>query len=152
MLRQKFADVSSELDSSQRDQLISQSICEQINRALLNTLSGDFLHLNELEIDYNPRHEAFWAVGGIDPPKNVVKSKEGLEWQKDMAKQPYDRLMQYKSQPMLALRHRHQLSPWKSESEYIDMERANKVPLFAYDPRTLGFTTGYQHGTNIPGN
>lgn len=140
-----------DVEPKARERVLSQIIVEQINRVLVNGLSPDFQHLQETEVDYNPRHEAFWSVGGIQPPKSVVKSKEGREWQKDMAKEPVDRLMQYKSVPMLALRHRHQLSAWKNEQEYTNIEFAKKVPHFEYDPRSLGFTTGYQHGTNIAG-
>lgn len=147
---QKYPNAS-ELEPMERERILSQVIVEQINRALINSLSADFNHLHEVEIDYNPRHEAFWSVGGIQPPKNVVKAKEGRKWQKEMAKDPVDRLMQYKSSPMLALRHRLQLPTWKNESQYVDAEQANKVPRYQYDPRTLGFTTGYQHGTNIAG-
>lgn len=140
-----------DLEPKERERILSQIIVEQINRALINGLSADHQHLQEVEIDYNPRHEAFWQVGGIAAPKNVVKSKEGHEWQKDMAKEPVDRLMQYKSEPMLAIRHRLQLPTWKNENEYNDIELAKNVPRLEYDPRSLGFTTGYQHGTNIAG-
>ncbi|XP_075154294.1 mitochondrial ribosomal protein S30 [Haematobia irritans] len=135
----------------ERERAFSQLIVEQINRTLINNLSMDFPHLNELEIDFNPRHEAFWSVGGIEAPKNVVKSKEGQEWQKDSAKDPVDRFMQYKGRPMMALRHRLQLQPWKDESAYTNLELAKQVPRIEYDPRTLGFSTDHQHGTNIPG-
>ncbi|XP_013108083.2 large ribosomal subunit protein mL65 [Stomoxys calcitrans] len=148
--RQKYRNASKH-DPAERERLFSQIIVEQINRALINNLSTEFSHLHEMEIDYSARHEAFWAVGGIEPPKNVVKSKEGQEWQKDLAKEPIDRFMQYKGSPMLVLRHRLQLQPWKNESEYINLELAKKVPRFEFDPRTLGFSTEHQHGTNIPG-
>ncbi|XP_061400054.1 large ribosomal subunit protein mL65 [Musca vetustissima] len=140
-----------EMDEIEREKLFTQIVVEQIHRELANGLAGDFPHLHEVEVDYNPRHEAFWAVGGIEPPKNVVKSKEGREWQKDNAKDPVDRFMQYKSEPILALRHQLQLQPWKSEREYNNLTLAKSVPRFEYDPRTLGYTTGHQHGTNIPG-
>ncbi|XP_037815353.1 28S ribosomal protein S30, mitochondrial [Lucilia sericata] len=148
---QKYPDAS-DLEPKERERILTQVIVEQINRALINGLSADYQHLQEAEIDYNPRHEAFWSVGGIQAPKNIVKAKEGHEWQKHLAKEPVDRLMQYKSEPMLALRHRLQLSSWKTEEESNNIELANKVPRLEFDPRSLGFTTGYQHGTNIAGH
>lgn len=135
----------------ERERILSQTIVEQIHRVLSNNLRTDFPHLREIDVDFNPRHEAFWAVGGIEPPTNVVKSKEGNKWQKDMAKDPIDRYMQYKSNPLLVLKHRLQLQPWKTEAEYNDLAKANEVPRYEHDPRTLGFTTDHQHGTNIPG-
>lgn len=143
---------ASELDPKKRERILTQVIVEQINRVVLNALSGEYQHLQEIEVDYNPRHEAFWVVGGIQPPKNIFKAKRGQEWQKDLAKAPVDRLMQYKSEPMLALRHRLQLPSWKNEAEFNDIELAKKVPRIEFDPRSLGFITGYQHGTNIAGN
>lgn len=128
-----------------------QNIVEQINRTLTLNLLPQHKHLGELEIDYNPRHEGFWCVGGIQPPKNVVKSKEGRKWQKEMAKDEVDRYMQYAARPFLAHRHHLQLAPWKTEAEYTDLEQAKTVPRFPYDPRSLGFTTGYQHGVNLHG-
>uniref|UniRef100_A0A1A9VU90 Uncharacterized protein n=1 Tax=Glossina austeni TaxID=7395 RepID=A0A1A9VU90_GLOAU len=143
--------ISSELDLIERDQLLGQNIVEHINRALINALAADYQHLQEVEVDYNPRHEAFWAVGGIKPPRNVVKSKEGHKWQKEFAKDPVDRLMQYRSSPLLVLRHRFQLAPWKDETEIENPKLAEKLPRYEFDPVTLGFTRSYRHGTNIAG-
>uniref|UniRef100_A0A1I8MAF7 28S ribosomal protein S30, mitochondrial n=1 Tax=Musca domestica TaxID=7370 RepID=A0A1I8MAF7_MUSDO len=144
-------DLNPEMDAVEREKTYTQIIVQQIHRELTNNLAADFPHLHELEVDYKPRHEAFWAVGGIEAPKNVIKSKEGREWQKDSAKDPVDRFMQYKSEPYLALRHQSQLQPWKNENEYTNLTLAKGLPRYEYDPRTLGYITGYQHGTNIPG-
>lgn len=122
---------------------------EQINRIVVNSLSADYPHLNEVEIDVNPRHEAFWSVGEIEPPKNVVKSKEGLPWCKEEANEPIDRLFQYTGQPYLTLRHSKPLKPIITKDWFPDSEN---VPIFKYDPRTLGFIPKYCHLTNIPGN
>lgn len=124
---------------------------EQINRAALQAVSADFTHLNDVEIDYNPRHEAFWAVGGVDPPKSVVKSKEGRDWQKDDAKDSVDCLVQYTGEPYLALRHRQQLPTWKSAEESENLEVAKQLPRYKHDARTLGYSTKYQHAVNVPG-
>ncbi|EDW51524.1 GM22582 [Drosophila sechellia] len=133
----------------ERERILTQIIVEQLNRALLQSLSEEYKHLDELEVDYNPRHEAFWAVGGVDPPKNVQKSKKGREWQKDMANDSVDRLVQYTGAPYLALRHRKQLSPWKTEAESENLELSKQLPRFKHDPRTLGYSTKHQHATNI---
>lgn len=139
------------MEPKERARILTQVIVEQINRSLINSLSAEYQHLQDVDIDYNPRHEAFWSVGGITAPKNVIKAKEGREWQKHLAKEPVDRYMQYKGEPILAIRHRLQLPAWKTEAEYNDFDKAKKVPHLQYDPRSLGFSTGHQHGTNIPG-
>ncbi|XP_017034058.2 large ribosomal subunit protein mL65 [Drosophila kikkawai] len=139
------------LDAVTRERQLTQIIVEQLNRALLQVLSADYAHLNELEVDYNPRHEAFWAVGGVDPPKNVIKSKKGQKWQEEAANEPVDRLVQYTGAPYLSLRHRHQLAPWKTPAESESLELSKQIPRFKHDARTLGYTTKHQHATNVPG-
>ncbi|TDG41441.1 hypothetical protein AWZ03_012142 [Drosophila navojoa] len=138
-------------DGVKREQQLTQIIVELVNRSALQVLSADYGHLNEVEIDYNPRHEAFWAVGGVDPPKNVVKSKEGRPWQKDDAHETCDRLVQYTGAPYLALRHRHQLPTWKTPEESENLTLAQQLPRFKIDARTLGYSTKYQHAVNVPG-
>ncbi|EDX01832.1 39S ribosomal protein S30, mitochondrial [Drosophila yakuba] len=142
---------SAEHSPVERERILTQIIVEQLNRALLQSLSEEYKHLDEVEVDYNPRHEAFWAVGGVDPPKNVQKSKKGREWQKEMANESVDRLVQYTGAPYLALRHRKQLSPWKTEAESENHELSKQLPRFKHDPRTLGYSTKHQHATNVPG-
>ncbi|XP_004518895.1 28S ribosomal protein S30, mitochondrial [Ceratitis capitata] len=139
------------MEPQERESVFASLVVEQVNRTLINGLSSDYMHLQEAEIDYSPRHEAFWSVGGINPPKNVVKSKEGRKWQKEMANEPYDRLMQYSAKPFLAIRQRNQLKPWKSESESTNVGLAKSIPRFNYDPRTLGYVCNHQHVTNVPG-
>ncbi|KAH8386570.1 hypothetical protein KR093_001238 [Drosophila rubida] len=138
-------------DAVQRERQLTLIILEQVNRAVLQALSADFAHLQDVEIDYNPRHEAFWAVGGVDPPKNVVKSKQGNEWQKDQAHDSVDRLVQYTGEPYLALRHRHQLPNWRTAEESNNLTLAKQLPRYKFDARTLGYCTKYQHAVNVPG-
>lgn len=142
---------TSHIEPQEKENIFARLIVEQVNRTLINVLSSDFLHLQESEVDYRPRHEAFWSVGGINPPKNVVKSKSGRKWQKEIANDPYNRLMQYSGKPFLAIRHRNQLTPWKNESESTNVDLAKAIPRFNYDPRTLGFVCSHQHLTSIPG-
>ncbi|XP_016996213.2 large ribosomal subunit protein mL65 [Drosophila takahashii] len=135
----------------ERERLLTQIIVEQLNRTLLQALGEEYKHLAEAEVDYNPRHEAFWAVGGVDPPKNVQQSKKGREWQKEEANESVDRLVQYKGRPYLSLRHRRQLAPWKTPAESENPALSQQLPRFRHDPRTLGYSTGHQHATNVPG-
>ncbi|XP_067642227.1 large ribosomal subunit protein mL65 [Eurosta solidaginis] len=141
----------STLEPQEREKFFAQMIVEQINRTLVNVLSPDFVHLQESDVETTPRHEAFWVVGGINPPKNVVRSKEGRKWQKGMANDPYDRYMQYTGRPYLTIRHRNQLSPWKTEEESTNADLAKTIPRCTYDPRTLGYACNHQHLTSIPG-
>ncbi|KAM8719301.1 hypothetical protein ACLKA7_011934 [Drosophila subpalustris] len=138
-------------DAMTHERQLTQIILEQINRAALQVLSADYAHLQDIEVDYNPRHEAFWAVGGVDPPKNVVKSKEGRKWQKDDAYDSVDRMVQYTGEPYLALRHHHQLPTWKTIEESENLTLAQQLPRYKHDARTLGYSTKHQHAVNVPG-
>ena len=51
--------------------MLSSRFVTQINRTLINGLIADCPHLSEVEMDVDPRHEAFWFVGGIVPPVRV---------------------------------------------------------------------------------
>ena len=104
-----------------------------------------------MDSDVDPRHDAFWFVGGIDPTKKVEKMRAGLKWSKQYAKDPVNRPFQYQSTPLLALRHQHPLKAFE-DIDFNLMTEANKnIPQVTIDPRALGFTTDHRHGTTTPG-
>ncbi|XP_030381539.1 28S ribosomal protein S30, mitochondrial [Scaptodrosophila lebanonensis] len=149
--RNKLTLLDTPPDAVTRELQLTQIILEQLNRVLLQTLIADYAHLHEIEVDYNPRHEAFWVVGGVDPPKNVVKSKQGREWQKEYANDTVDRMVQYTGAPYMALRHHQQLPTWKTAEESENAALAQQLPRFNNDARTLGYPTKYQHAVITPG-
>lgn len=65
----------------------------------MKNVSAKAPHLLESEVDFEPRHEAFWMCGGIEPP---IDKKIWLEPTKtrplktdEEKKQPIDRPFQY---------------------------------------------------------
>ncbi|KAH8273311.1 hypothetical protein KR018_011864, partial [Drosophila ironensis] len=138
-------------DADARERMFTQLVVEQLNRTLVQLLGGQYPHLNETEVDFNPRHEAFWAVGGVEAAKNVVNSKKGRKWQKDEAAGLTDRFVQYSGAPLLSLRHRRQLAPWKAQDDSSNAELREGLPSFKYDARSLGYSTKHQHACNVPG-
>lgn len=81
-----------------KERQLSLKICTDINRILLNTLSPSTKHLSEVEVDVEPRHEAFWFVGGISPPTMLRKAREGSRFykeNKEYIEDPVDRSFQY---------------------------------------------------------
>lgn len=109
-------------------------------------------HLNEVEVDIDPRQEAFWFVGGIEPPELTKRKRKGTAWQKDMADEPINRQFQYVGKPLLALRHTDPLEPLQNgNSVEISTTDLEKIPRFSLDPRTIGYAHDYRHGTTIPG-
>lgn len=48
-----------------------------------------------LQVDFDPRHEAFWFVGGVDVPTSVLKWRRKSKWCKGRLHAPIDRPAQY---------------------------------------------------------
>uniref|UniRef100_A0A182YNB4 Uncharacterized protein n=1 Tax=Anopheles stephensi TaxID=30069 RepID=A0A182YNB4_ANOST len=137
----------------EREETVAKSLLMQLHRAIANALAPDYSHLREIETDFDPRHEAFWFLGGIYPPKLVRKIKEGMEWQKQYADDPYDRNIQYVGKPHMAIRHKHLLEPFLSKDlQSLDVKQDGiEVPDYRYDPLALGYMTNFRHATTVPG-
>ncbi|GLV44027.1 mitochondrial ribosomal protein S30 [Carabus blaptoides fortunei] len=140
---------NTKLDKASEEDLISDSIIQQINRVVLNNLASTQTYIMDAQIDYDPRHEAFWFIGGIQPPDNSRKSREKFSWSKPLANEPINRAVQYLGKPSLAVRTELPLEPVISYSEADNPDF--DVPLFSFDPRVLGYNSTNRHGTNIPG-
>lgn len=138
-------------DASKRAK--SARIVRQINRVLMNALVDDVEHLNEVDVNVDARHEAFWMVGGISPPVSTRKKRLGTAWQKDMADEPINRTLQYVGSPLLTVRHQHPLPAMESLEDVKGGNVAETTPLpaFKFDPRTIGYAHEYRHGTTVPG-
>jgi small subunit ribosomal protein S30 len=126
-------------------------IVQQLNRILINSLGADNHHLQEVDVDIEPRHEAFWFVGGIEPSYRIKLMLEGKEKTKPFANDALERSFHYRGKPLIALRHLHPLLPF----EDIDFDsltgKNEKIPNVTIDPRKYGFVTDHRHGTEIPG-
>ncbi|KRT86357.1 hypothetical protein AMK59_2522, partial [Oryctes borbonicus] len=147
--RRKHDVSNEEIDIEARDRLLTRSICHQINRSLMNNMSRTFSHLQNAQIDLDPRIESFWFAGGMDPPENIKKYRRGMEWQKHKENEPTNRAIQYIGTPLLHLRSRLPLLPIIAFKEATNEDF--KVPFFKYDPRVVGTLTTHRHVTNIPG-
>lgn len=124
-------------------------LVSQINRTLINGLIADSPHLSEADTDIDPRHEAFWFVGGIEPPVRIRKMRQN-SWQKDFADDPVDRNFQYIGKPLLTLRHEYPLeSPMQFEQ--FSPDDISKVPEYRMDPTTAGYSYENRPAVTIPG-
>lgn len=137
-----------EISTEEKSRKRSSDLIGHINRALTNALITDAPHLQTAECDIDPRHEAFWMVGGFDPPTNIVKMRKGT-WQKTFAEDSVDRQFQYVGSPFFTLRHKHPLRQFEDFNQ--NPNQFASVPQFQCDPRTIGYTHDYRHGTTIPG-
>lgn len=90
---------NSENKLPERQKLRSKSlrISTEINRILLNALSSSSPHLREVEVDAEPRHEAFWFAGGIAPTVIVhnLRRINRNPFCRETRNDPIDRSFQY---------------------------------------------------------
>ncbi|GJQ74485.1 mRpS30 [Trypoxylus dichotomus] len=147
--RRKHEILNEELDVNIRDRLLTRSICRLINRSLLNSMSSTFPHLQNAQVDLDPRIESFWFAGGMNPPENIKRCRRGMEWQKHNENEPTNRAIQYIGTPILHVRSYLPLLPIVPFAEATNEEF--KIPIFKYDPRVVGTFTTHRHVTNIPG-
>jgi small subunit ribosomal protein S30 len=126
-------------------------VVKQINRILINALGADNQHLFEADVDIEPRHEAFWFVGGIEPAIRIKRLIAGHKSLKEYANDPQDRSFRYYSEPLLALRHQHPLLPFEDIDFDSMTEKNNKIPTIMLDPRKYGFIADHVHGASVPG-
>lgn len=82
-------------DPKERERQLSLNISERVNRIMLCVLSQSATHLKQVELDVDPRHEAFWIVGGIDPSMKVQNSRKGLKCSEEIVMAPVERPFQY---------------------------------------------------------
>lgn len=83
------------VEPSEIENKTAEIVIDNINRVIINYLAKKEDHLFEADVDYKPRVEAYWVVGGIHPNESTRKSKMGINWLKDEAEKYIDRHVQY---------------------------------------------------------
>lgn len=140
-----------DLSPNELENIITAQIVKQVNRAIMNNMVQDYSHLLDVQVDVEPRLEAFWFAGGMNPPKNIKKYRtgKGQDFRKHTENDPTDRLIAYDGKPLLTLRSCIPLKPLMSyqEANIEDLE----VPKWRFDPRVVGTMTKHSHMANIPG-
>ncbi|KAL0128903.1 hypothetical protein PUN28_003932 [Cardiocondyla obscurior] len=131
------------------EEMISKALIHRINRTILVHLARKNLHLLHAEVDFEPRLEASWVMGGIPPPNKIRKFRESLDFLKETVDDPMNLNVQYIGQPVLHLRHKHPLREIIPLSECENP--ALDVPTFDFHPKVLAYFMERRHLTNIPG-
>ncbi|CAK1542237.1 unnamed protein product [Leptosia nina] len=133
----------------QKEDSLSKNIVRQINRIIINNIADKVPHILSSQVDYDPKHEAFWFMGGTDVPAKVVNWRKQFAWLKDRLHEPIDRPIQYTGSPILTIRNHLPLKPFIPYNEAENPEF--KVEKFTYVPESVGYGVTFRHGTNIPG-
>ncbi|CAK9809468.1 28S ribosomal protein S30, mitochondrial [Anthophora quadrimaculata] len=128
---------------------ISNALVYQINRIILTTLALSTPHLLEAEIDFEPRIEAFWFIGGVDRSTMSKRSRKNISSEEKYINEPINMPVRYVGSPILQLRHLIPLREFVSLAESTNPDLT--VPKFKYDPRVLGYSFAHKHATCIPG-
>jgi len=74
-----------------REERTIRNFVPQLNRLLISALSPNNNHLTTTEIDLQPRVEAFWSLGGIEPDKQLRKSRKENDYFRGKEEDPIDR-------------------------------------------------------------
>ncbi|XP_031838818.1 mitochondrial ribosomal protein S30 [Nomia melanderi] len=129
-------------------ELRANAVVHQINRILLSALASFFPHLMEVQVDFEPRLEAFWFVGKAPrgSASDAIAEVEPKPFKKYQLK---DMPVQYVGSPILQLRNKFPLKEVISLNELYTLEF--NVPKFNLNPKVLGHTFLYKHATSIPG-
>lgn len=131
------------------EEIISKALIQRINRTMLAHLTPENPHLLHTEVDFEPRLEASWFMGGLDPPNFVKRFRERIPFMKEYVDDPVNLPVQYIGQPVMHLRHKH---PLREIIPLRDCENpALDVPAFKLKPTVLSYTLDKRHLTNIPG-
>lgn len=144
------ANEKSELPESEVRISSLNDLIQKINRTMLMHLSPKYPHLLHAEVDFEPRLEASWFLGGMEPSfKRKLMRKRNPKLQ-DFVHEPVTMPVQYNGAPAMHLRHKHPLREIISLSE-CENNPAFDVPTFEYQPNVLEYRFKRQHLTNIPG-
>ena len=115
----------------------------------MSALAADNEHLVAADIDLQPRVEAFWSLGGIEPDKRLKKIRKEDKHYGGEEEDPIDRPMQYKGKPSLSLRNGLPLPQFCERDSGLSIE--GNVPQWNYDPRVLGYKYKLHRASNTPG-
>lgn len=149
-VKRTFTLTTDKSKEQQEEDAMAKCIVKQINRVITNNLSDKLPHILSLQTDFDPRHEAFWFIGGIDLDPAIISWRKQFKWLKEeRLHENVDRIVQYLGSPFLSLRSRHPLKPLMPYSEAANP--AFKVPHFSFPPNSVGYFNSHRHGTNIPG-
>ncbi|CAH1993471.1 unnamed protein product [Acanthoscelides obtectus] len=128
----------------------TSALTKSINRMIMSNLAKQYPHILDTQFDFEPRIESTWYAGGMNPPDNIKRYREGRDWTKEYKDDPTDRLMAFIGLPILTLRSQLPLPTVAADSDVdgINME----LPEWQYDPRVVGTKTEQNRRiVNVPG-
>ena len=127
----------------------SKYIASVLSRALM--LSAAEHDVDQVDIEEQPRCDAFWLVGGFHPPPIVKKcrTKYSPEWlRKEIDEnEPVAFRFQYLGEPLIQLQSKHPLGNSVGRDSAIAQEI--EVPYCPYHPSSFELMKCRYYGTNV---
>lgn len=126
------------LTNVQSENMLSSILVQQIHRAIFTNLMSNYPHLQNTQMDIDPRIESSWFVGGISDT-GEAENDRGIN----------DKVFHYAGKPTLTVRSEIPLLP---EMSLDAVEKSDfEVPHFEYSPQTVGVFRDRRRIVNTPG-
>ncbi|KAI5705039.1 hypothetical protein M8J76_003423 [Diaphorina citri] len=133
---------------AEKEKLKTDNLIEQINRVVVSNLSREYPHLLSAQVDYKPRIEAFWNVGGLGLTPQERETRVKKKVHEELLDEPSTKWIQYFGSPVLQLRSSLPLPPLGEMATSQTWE----CKEFPYDPKvTYALDVKRQHGATVPG-
>ncbi|RZF37474.1 hypothetical protein LSTR_LSTR005349 [Laodelphax striatellus] len=144
-------------------ELKTKSLIEQVNRILMNNLGRHAPHIFNAEVDYDPRFEAFWKVGGFSQSideharRTEVLERDDIPFEghdeEDYANRPVEHWFQYFGRVLIQLRAQLPLRPISEQLETPSGGETEQLSAakFKYSPAFYGLEEKRRFGTTLPG-
>lgn len=140
--------------------IFTKSFVNHLSRVLITGVVPKAKHLNAATIVPEPRLEAFWFLGGINPSQkkleerklrtkmtNLCVRKSYLD--PSLVDGPVNEPIQFCGEPILQLQSRY---PLPSAEDLLEEDpRAKGIPHVPYEPKNLYLEKKFRHATTIPG-
>lgn len=128
--------------------VVEGNLIRQINRTILSNLSQKHSHLLNAQVDFDPRIEAFWNVGGFKATQKELEYRKRRKMHEELLEEPMSRWIQYFGTPILQLRSTLPLKPLGN----IETAKTLECEDFTFDPiTTFALNEKRLHGATIPG-
>ncbi|KAK3921872.1 28S ribosomal protein S30, mitochondrial [Frankliniella fusca] len=148
------------LSDFESSDLRTRSFVKHLNQVLMAGMVDQAKYLNMVTAIPDPRIDAFWFLGGINPSKEKIEERKrrtkmtNINVKKSfldpsLVDLPVNEPIQFYGKPILQLQTRYPLPPVEDLKE--NDSRAAGVPHVPYEPTLIYLEKQYRRATTVPG-
>lgn len=148
------------LSDSEVSDLRTRSFVKHLSHVLITGAIDRAKHLNMVTAVPDPRIDAFWFLGGINPSLEKIEERKRRTkmTNKNVKKQfldpslvhkPVNEPIQFYGKPILQVQTRHPLPPVENLTDCDP--RAAGIPHIPYEPPVIYLEKEYRRATTVPG-